>query len=494
MTPSRRLAAAVALALAGALAAAMPTAAGARDADLVAAHRSLYPAAEAAARSGPGPEGAQGAYDAARDLEEAVRRSAPVSRRCRALGRSLGRYAAGRVRQMEGVDRLSRDEVGAGRRIAEAARESIAGSARSCGGTGGSARPEPLAMSPAAGEAFFGAVVARAPREADAARLLVDGRPAARARVRGGRARFSVRAEPGRHTLRVTFSRGARALGSARAAGAWLLPSGARRAAPGSERRAALTATLSDALAGGPRYRAAWVQDLTSGEVAGVNAAAPFPAASTVKLGVLAGALARLGARPERSPYADDLRAMAGWSSNLATNRLLRRLGGTATAADGLRRLGARASTFPGEFLVATELQPALPAADAAEAPPRVSGRVTTAEDLGRMLFSLHAAAVGAPGARAETGLTAHQARLGLGWLLSSEQRGDNVSLLAGGVAPGTPIAQKNGWISTARHAAGIVYAPGGPAIAVVLTYDEDGVPLSEARATGARVAALAVR
>ena len=172
---------------------------------------------------------------------------------------------------------------------------------------------------------------------------------------------------------------------------------------------------------------------------------------------------------------------MAGWSSNLATNRLLRRLGGPATAADGLRRLGARASTFPGEYIVGTEL-----------APPRVSSRVTTAEDLGRMLFAIHAAAAGAPGARARTGLTAHQARLALGWLLASQQRGDNASLLAGGVPAGTPIAQKNGWIRAARHGAGILYGPRGPVIAVVLTYDEAGVGAAAARALGARVAAAA--
>ncbi len=221
------------------------------------------------------------------------------------------------------------------------------------------------------------------------------------------------------------------------------------------------------------------MQDLATGAVAGVNAGAPFPAASTVKLGLLAGALARLGARPERTPEAYDLRAMTTFSSNLATNRLLGRLGGAATAADGLRRLGAGASTFPGGYLVGFEL-----------GPPPTSGRVTTAQDLGRMLFSLHAAAVGTPGAQRDTGLTVHQARLALGWLLASEQRGDNASLLAGGVAAGTPIAQKNGWLDDARHAAGIVYAPEGPRIAVLLTYDAGGVPIADARRIGGRVAA----
>jgi beta-lactamase class A len=211
-----------------------------------------------------------------------------------------------------------------------------------------------------------------------------------------------------------------------------------------------------------------------------------------VKIGLLVGALARLGGAPERSPLADDLRAMAAWSSNLATNRVLRRLGGPATAADGLRRLGARSSTFPGEYIVGTELQPALPAPGPGASPPAVSRRVTTAQDLGRMLFALHAAAVGAPGARARTGLSAHAARLALGWLLSSQQRGDNVSLVAGGLPAGAPTAQKNGWIRAARHSAAIAYTARGPVIAVLLTYDDRGVALPRARALGARVAAVA--
>jgi beta-lactamase class A len=309
--------------------------------------------------------------------------------------------------------------------------------------------------------------------------------------VAAGRARFPLEGW-GARSLRVAFTRAGRVVGVARARGAVLLPRSALRTVPGSRSSDALTASLRRAIAGGPRHRAAWVQDLASGEAAGVNADAAFPAASTVKLGLLAGALARLGASPERSPYAHDLRAMTAWSSNLATNRLLRRLGGTATAADGLRRLGARSSTFTGEYIVGTQLQPALPSFGAGDAPPRTSQRVTTARDLARMLYALHAAATGAPGARAETGLTAHQARLAVGWLLASQQRAGNVSLLAGGAPPGSPTAQKNGWIRSARHAAGIVYAPTGPAIAVLLTYDASGVRLAPAQALGARVAALA--
>ncbi|MGI9539894.1 MAG: serine hydrolase, partial [Miltoncostaeaceae bacterium] len=126
-------------------------------------------------------------------------------------------------------------------------------------------------------------------------------------------------------------------------------------------------------------------------------------------------------------------------------------------------------------------------------APPRVSGRVTIARDMAKMLFSIAAVASGDPSARRDTGLTAHQARMALGWLLSSEQRSDNRSLLSGGLPRGTPIAQKNGWIRSARHGAGLIFDPSGTRIAVMLSYDAGGVSLAGGRAVGARVASLAV-
>jgi hypothetical protein len=107
------------------------------------------------------------------------------------------------------------------------------------------------------------------------------------------------------------------------------------------------------------------------------------------------------------------------------------------------------------------------------------------------MLVSLTSAAAGDRAAVAATGLTVHQARLAIGWLAASQQRGDNASLVAGGAPPGAPIAQKNGWIRAARLTAAIVYRPGGPAIVTLATDDDRGVRLAEAQALGARVAAL---
>lgn len=233
-------------------------------------------------------------------------------------------------------------------------------------------------------------------------------------------------------------------------------------------------ARLGAALARGPAFSAAWSQDLCRGTVAAVNDGATFPAASLVKLGLLAAVLARIDGDPLASPHAHDLRAMTTWSSNLATNRLLRRFGGPATAREGLRRLWATSSTFTGDYVVGTELQPALPRAGLSGVPPAVSGRVTTDRDMGRALYALHAAAAGVPAARRQTALSAPRARLAVGWLLASEQRAENVGLFAGGLPAGTAVAQKNGWLGSARHGAAIAYGPEGGRILVVLGYDPD--------------------
>jgi beta-lactamase class A len=410
------------------------------DAGLRAAVDRGLPAVDgAAARTSPGDPGSvQALYDAARDLSEAVARAAPAGRPCRALLAAARRYAGARVAQAEGIDRLDpRRSAAAGAR-ARAAR----------------------------------AVVAEAP-------------------VAGGRVRASVVAAPGRHDLEVRFLAGVRNVDLARAPAVWLLPSTARAARPGARLDAALSARLAAAARASGVQAALWTQDLGSGTAGGWNADARFPAASTVKLGLLVGALARLGPGP--SPLRYDLAAMTTWSSNLATNRLLDRLGdGAALAQETLVRLGARSSTFPGGYIVGTELQPALPSPGAPDPPPPVSRRVTTARDLARALFAIHAAAAGSAQARRETGLTVRAARLALGWLLASEQAGDNASLVAGGVPAGTPIAQKNGWLRAARHGAALVYDAAGPRIVVVMTYRGAGVPRARAAALGARAARLA--
>ena len=177
-----------------------------------------------------------------------------------------------------------------------------------------------------------------------------------------------------------------------------------RRAAPPVVRDAALDQRLGEVAARFRGTAGVWVHDLRTGRVAGVNEELRFPAASTVKLAVLAAAL-RDDRRPERSPLFYDAEQIGAWSSNLGANRIVARLGLTAVG-EGLRRLGMTSSSYPGLYRAGT-----------ATGPPGAHTRVTTARDLGRALFRLHAAALGRPWATA----------------------GDGADPAAGGRGPGDP-------------------------------------------------------
>jgi beta-lactamase class A len=284
----------------------------------------------------------------------------------------------------------------------------------------------------------------------------------------------------------VAVAAGVAALGPVATAGPAaepLLPHGGEHAHYESARDEALAARLASLGVGFHGWAGFWVHDLRTGRTAGWNSDARFPAASTVKLGVLAAALRRFGPRPERSPAGPAIRDLARTSSNLAANRLVDRVGGLDVVADSLRRLGMWSSTYPGPYRLGTST------GDAPKPPPQVHWRVTTAHDLGRALYTLQAAALGNRRVERRSGLTRHEARLAVSLLLHSVERGDNVGLLRPSLR-GVPLAQKNGWISDMRGTAAIAYLPGGPWIVVVLAYRPD-LTLREAQALGAEVARL---
>jgi beta-lactamase family protein len=239
------------------------------------------------------------------------------------------------------------------------------------------------------------------------------------------------------------------------------------RAAPEGARDTALAAKLG---AIGRSYRGwagFWVHDLRTGRTAGWNSDALFAAGSTVKLGPL------LAAQPYAA-LAYDARQVASWSSNLGANRIFERVG-AARVDDALRRLGMWSSTYPGLYRAGTSA-----ARDAPRQPPPTHTRVTTAHDLGRALYRIHAAAGGNRLALAQLGLTRVQAQATLAALLRSRPLGDNVGLVRPWL-PSTTIAQKNAWLSDLRTTAAIVYRPTGPTIVVVEAY-RPGIEPREAR------------
>ena len=256
-----------------------------------------------------------------------------------------------------------------------------------------------------------------------------------------------------------------------------------RKAAPERARDERVAAELGRLGRAFPGWAAIWTHNLVSGRTAGWNSDAQFPAASTVKLGLLLAAFRR--SPPLRSSLDYDLRTMTEWSSNLAANRLLTRVGGPSAVEAALRGVGATRSTFPQGFRVGTAVR----RLDVEKPPPHVSGRVTTAHDLGRILYAIHAGAFGNAHALRLSRLNRARSTYALSLLLASKPTGNNVGLLVPWLRRGTPIAQKNGWLHDARHTAAVVYFRSGPKIVVVLTY-APGLKLATARDLGRRVLA----
>ncbi len=210
-------------------------------------------------------------------------------------------------------------------------------------------------------------------------------------------------------------------------------------------------------------WAAVWVHDLLTGRFAGWNEDLRFPAASTVKLGALAAAL-RTAPVPEAGRWWYDARQLGAWSSNLAANRILAGLGYGAVT-DGLRRLGMTSSTYPGPYRATTAVGPI----GVRPPPPGSHTRVTTARDLGRALYRLHAAAYGDRRALGLLGLTRPQAQAGVRVLLSAQRASENLGLLRPWLGS-TAVAEKNGWLSDTRLTAAIVYGS-RPTIVVVAAY-----------------------
>lgn len=242
---------------------------------------------------------------------------------------------------------------------------------------------------------------------------------------------------------------------------------GPRRSDATLARRLAAAAARFDGAAG------IWVHDLGTGRYAGFEAGTRFAAASTVKLGALVAAL-RASPQPDRSPWWYDARQIGFWSSNLAANRIASRLG-YGSVGDALRRLGMTASTYPGPYRATTAYRP-----------PGPHTRVTTARDLGRALYRLHAGAHGSARALAQVGLTRRQAIAGLRVLASAQPVGDNAGLLRPWLR-GATVAEKSGWLSDTRTTAAIVYRGGRATIVVVELY-RPGVTHAEAKRVGREV------
>ena len=239
---------------------------------------------------------------------------------------------------------------------------------------------------------------------------------------------------------------------------------GPRRSDAGLALRLAAAAARVDGAVG------IWVHELGSGRYAGYRADWHFAAASTVKIGAMVAGL-RASPSPERSSWWYDVRQIGFWSSNLAANRIAGGLGYGAIG-EGLRRLGMTSSTYPGPYRATTAWRP-----------PGPHTRVTTAQDLGRALYRLHAGAHGDARVLRLLGLSRPQAVVALRVLASAQPVADNAGLLQPWLGDST-FAQKNGWLSDTRTTAAIVYT-GGRATIVVVEAFRPGITYAEAKRLG---------
>jgi hypothetical protein len=240
-----------------------------------------------------------------------------------------------------------------------------------------------------------------------------------------------------------------------------------------------------------------FVENLATGTYAGWNEGASFPAASTVKLAVIAEGIRRFGFGPA-SRIDGDLRAIGQWSSNEAANRVFNLIGGVEPTEQALHRLGMFSSTYPGPYVEPEDEPPPKPkprkparstaGVTSPTPPPRSHSRVTTARDLARAIFRLQAAAAGQRWAIRATALSAPEARAALGYLTLASPA---ASLLV--FPAGTRHAEKDGWLDDTRATAAIAYLRRGARIVVVLVY-RPGVTEAEAVALGTSVSRLAFR
>jgi beta-lactamase class A len=222
-----------------------------------------------------------------------------------------------------------------------------------------------------------------------------------------------------------------------------------------------------------PGAAAVYVRDLTTGAGAAWNARAEFPAASTLKLAIAVETLRALSGRPAPGSYADTLlRRALIYSDNLAANELEvlyagSTSGGSARVNALMRSLGLHDTEMYGGYERGT----------AATIPERVDeqpyygvGKHTSAHDLAQLFGYVHLAAAGrGPLARRYgTAFTPGDARYLLYLLAHSADHGKLDRYAA---KHGARVLHKAGWITSARHDAGLVYWHGGVFAVAVMTY-----------------------
>jgi hypothetical protein len=349
---------------------------------------------------------------------------------------------------------------------------------------------------PLAYEANPGIVQGVAPAGTTAVRVLADGRSVRVLRLTSGKRAFllgPIGLPPRDITVTVEALAGKRVLASATVDHVFGLPAAAAKVAPPRSVNAKVQARLTTLPMRTGVSSAAWVRDLATGSTAAYNAGAHYPAASTIKLAILLGVLARDDADPVQSSAWTLEKALVLSSSNSAANALIPRAGGAGVIDEVASSLGATATfTCCGYLLEAGEhayrfRRRPLPPTTVVDQPTFPCCKYTTAHDLGTLLVSLTLAATG-HGPALRHGITAREARVVLWLLIHASYPG----LVRPAVA--FPVGHKAGWLPQIQHDAALVFTPRGTLVAVFMNYSARGVSYARTHAAAADIVHLALQ
>ncbi len=219
-----------------------------------------------------------------------------------------------------------------------------------------------------------------------------------------------------------------------------------------------------------PGTSAVYVRDLENGRGAAWNAKARFPAGSTLKVAIAVQALRATAGKPPAGSSLDGLlRRMLIESDNDAANSVEALVGGGSEVDALLRGLGIGDTWMGGGYLRGTAWRRPIPIRVDSQ-PSFPCCKYTSAYDLSRLFTAVHLAAGGrGPLSRVYgSTFTPSDARYLLYLLSRVPDRGKLGRFIGGG---SSTLLHKAGWISTARHDAGLVYWPGGVYVAVVMTW-----------------------
>jgi hypothetical protein len=346
-------------------------------------------------------------------------------------------------------------------------------------------------VAPAEREVSFGRIAGRLPRGTWAVVVRVGERSIAVRRVTGGSFDFTVALPRRETTVKVAAFAAGRTTERAVVQHVIGLPRSAAPHAVRATQDARLQRTVRALARSFPGTSGLYVEDLVTGRGGAWNARARFPAASTLKIAVAVEALRSHAGKPAPGSYLDSLlRRMLIESDNDAANETESTFGGGSQVDDLLRGLGIGDTWMAGGYLHGTPALP--PIRIRVESQPSFPCcKYTTAYDLARLFTDIHLAADGKGPLIARYGstFTASDARYLLYLLVHVPDRGKLGRFIGGG--PDT-LLHKAGWISYARHDAGLVYWPGGVLVAAVMTYGNGVGTASDVLAGRAAKLALA--